>query len=286
MKIALCLTFAFLSLAAVSQTDDSVHIDSHLSLLSTLDDTADVNIFGADNDAGWIYTAESTKRAKVLMNNRCPTVSIAKGDGKFGDSLQFKDKTKDVLFYQLSPNLEEPQRNWGGTVSLWLKPNLEKLGKEDCYPVQITDGDWNHGGFFVRFPAKRPATFEFGTVSKLNAAQAADSPDDVTKDQLAVTVIDSSRFVNGEWTMVTFTFEDVNPRGQEKSVAKIYLNEKLEGEIRQPLHIKWMEPGTPKTEQNAAIFLGINYVGGVDDLRIYERALSQPRLQKLHDRTE
>ena len=52
MKIALCLTFAFLSLAAVAQTDDSVHIDSNLSLLSTLDDTADVNIFGADNDAG------------------------------------------------------------------------------------------------------------------------------------------------------------------------------------------------------------------------------------------
>jgi len=47
-----------------------------------------------------------------------------------------------------------------------------------------------------------------------------------------------------------------------------------------------MEPGTPKAAQIAAIFLGINYVGGVDDLRIYERALSQPRLQMLHDRTE
>jgi hypothetical protein len=47
-----------------------------------------------------------------------------------------------------------------------------------------------------------------------------------------------------------------------------------------------MEPGRPKTEQNAAIFLGIDYVGGVDDLRIYERALSQPRLRMLHDRTE
>jgi len=86
--------------------------------------------------------------------------------------------------------------------------------------------------------------------------------------------------------MVTFTFEDVNPCGQEQSVAKIYLNEELEGEIRQSLHIQWMEPGTPKAAQNAAIFLGFNYVGGVDDLRIYERALSQPRLQMLHDRTE
>jgi hypothetical protein len=78
--------------------------------------------------------------------------------------------------------------------------------------------------------------------------------------------------------MVTFTFEDVNPRGQEQSVAKIYQNEKLEGEIRQSLHIQWMEPGTPKAAQNAAIFLGINSVGGVDDLRIYELALSQLRL--------
>ncbi|MFM2220142.1 MAG: hypothetical protein RL240_4460, partial [Planctomycetota bacterium] len=35
--------------------------------------------------------------------------------------------------------------------------------------------------------------------------------------------------------MVTFRLEDVHPRGQEQSVAKIHLNEKLEGEIRQSL---------------------------------------------------
>ncbi len=61
MKIALCLTFAFLSLATVAQTDDFVHVDSHLSFLSMLDDTTDVNLFGADNNAGWIYTADSQR---------------------------------------------------------------------------------------------------------------------------------------------------------------------------------------------------------------------------------
>ena len=49
MKIAIYLTFAFLSIVTVAQTDDSVHVDSNLSFMSTLDDTTDVNLFGADS---------------------------------------------------------------------------------------------------------------------------------------------------------------------------------------------------------------------------------------------
>lgn len=269
-----------------THAQDPSQVDDHLLFHSTFDDTTDVNLFGPDNDAGWIYTAESTQRANILMLNRCPAVSIAKADGKLGDCLKFADKTKDVLFYQASPNLAAPRKNWAGTMSFWLKPDMARLGPENCYPVQLSDGDWNHGGFFVRFPGKRPSTFEFGTVSGGEAAQRSLWPDGVTEDRRFVAAIDHTQFATDRWTMVTFTFENVNPAGHDSSVAKLYLNGRLAGQIRQPLYIQWMDPDAPKAERNAAVFLGIQYVGGVDDLRIYNRALSPLTIQILHNVAE
>lgn len=269
-----------------TRAEDSSQVDNGLLFHSTFDDTTDVNLFGPDDDAGWIYTAESTKRANVLMQNRSPEVTIARGEGKIGDCLKFAEKIETVLFYQASPNLAAPRKNWAGTMSFWLKPDMARIGTEDCYPVQLTDGDWNHGGFFIRFAGKRPSTVEFGTVSAGDAAQIANRPDAVTEDRRSVAAIERTRFAKDEWTMVTFTFENVNPDGHDTSVSKAYVNGELAGQIRQPLHIQWMEPDHLKAGQNAAVFLGINYVGSVDDLRIYDRALSGSRIQMLYKMAE
>jgi len=286
MRMTLLLLVAFCCVIGRADAQKTPHVDDHLSFYSTLDDTTDVNLFGPDNDAGWIYTAESTRRAKVLMGNLCQSVSIAEAEGKIGDCLKFAEKTKDVLFYQASPNLEAPRRNWSGTMSFWLKPDMDRLGTENCYPIQLSDGDWNHGGFFVRFRGDRPSLFEFGTVSGGDAAQAVQCPDDVTEDRRSITATESTPFVRDEWTMVSFTFENVNPDGDDASVAKLYLNGNLVGQVRNPLHIKWMEPYAFKAAPNAAVFLGINYVGSVDDLRIYYRALSGPRIKMLYKAAE
>jgi hypothetical protein len=82
--------------------------------------------------------------------------------------------------------------------------------------------------------------------------------------------------------MVSFTFENINSSRREFSIVKLYLNEKLAGEIQKPLRINWMEPGGLEGEPNAAVFLGINYVGSVDDLRIYYRSLTGPRIKMLY----
>ena len=286
MKVTFFLLVSLCAMLARACAQDSSQVNNHLLFLSTFDDTTDVNLFGPDNDAGWIYTAESTRRAKVLMDNRCPEVSIAKNDGKIGDCLRFAEKTKDVLFYQASPNLASPRRNWSGTVSFWLKPDLERLGTENCYPIQLSDGDWRYGGFFVRFRGESPSTFEFGAVSGGDAAQAVHCPNGVTEDRRSVAAIESTQFAKDKWTMVTFTFENVNPDGQNTSVAKAYINGVLAGQIRKPLSIRWMDPDDLQAGQNAAVFLGINYIGSVDDLRIYDRALSEPRIQMLYKMAE
>lgn len=276
------LGVVFCCMAGRTYGQETHQVDDHLLFHSTFDDTTDVNLFGPDNDAGWIYTADSTRRFRVLMNNRCPSVTIAKSEGKIRDCLNFASTTKNVLFYQASPNLESPRRDWSGTVSFWLKPRLSRSKSDTCYPIQLCDGNWDHGGFFVRFCGKPSSAFELGTVSGRNVGQLMPFPEDVAEEQCSTLTVDTALVPNDQWTMVSFTFENINSSRREGSIVKLYLNEKLAGEIRKPLRINWMEPDSLEGEPNAAVFLGINYVGCVDDLRIYHRSLTGARIKMLY----
>lgn len=281
-KVTALLIAALTVMSARTQSQDIQSLDAYLLFYSSFDDTTDVNLFGPDNNAGWIYTAESTRRAQVLMNNRCPEVSIAAGEGKLRDCLKFSDRSKQVLFYQASPNLVLPRKNWAGTVSFWLKPEIASSAKGTCYPVQLCDGDWNHGGFFVRFLGEPLSRFEFGVVSSGDGSQTFDSPDDLPKERVLSTSVESGRIPEEEWTLVTFSFENVNPDGDHKTLSKLFLNGELAGQIQQPLQVLWMQPNALNNEHDAAIFLGIHYVGSIDELRVYRRALSETTLKRLH----
>jgi hypothetical protein len=266
--------------ATALPAQDRFDADRSMIFLSTFDSVTDVNLFGADEKGGWIYTAESTERKNVLVQNRCKHVTIAENQGKLGDSLQFSKTSDQVLFYYASANLPRPRNNWAATVSFWLKPDLGEIGPKACYPLQFSDGDWTHGGFFVRFPCMDKTVFEFGAVSALDAAEepVADV-DDMPHGQVTLLNIEDAPLDRDRWTMVTLTLRGVNPNADEDSVASLYLNGKLAGEVKQPLRFVWMAPG--EAEPDAAMFLGINYIGGMDDLRIYDKELSEKEVRML-----
>ena len=115
-------------MSARTRSQDIQSLDAYLLFYSSFDDTTDVNLFGPDNDAGWIYTAESTRRAQVLMNNRCPEVSIAAGEGKLRDCLKFSDRSKQFSFIRRRRILFFPERI-GPARSAWLKPEEQALPK-------------------------------------------------------------------------------------------------------------------------------------------------------------
>lgn len=269
---------------ALSAAQNGFDFDIDILFLSTFDDTTDANLFGADNDAGWIYTADSTKRLEVQVMNRCPEVSIAEGGGIMRDSLRFSGPSEKVLFYQASPNLSRPQRNWSGTISLWIKPDGEHQDENvECFPLQFFDGDWRHGGFYLRCPSGSPTTIEFGAVSALDKPKH-DSPDfdDIAEEQQSQIRIKDA-IDNDEWTLVTLTFDGVNPAGRDNSNAHIYLNGELAGKLEHPIDVTWMNPGVSDDEQDAVVFLGVGYAGDMDDFRLYDRNLIPGEVRRLFD---
>lgn len=268
----------------VSHAQDHFDFDTHILFLSTFDDTTDANLFGFDNDAGWIYTAESTKLESKRMGNHCPEVTIADGAGVMRDSLLFSDVTKGVLYYEATPNLPNPRMAWSGTVCLWLKPDEYESLEEDVMPLMFFDGDWQNGGFYLRFPKQSPTKLEFGVVTKREKTKDSEFDlSNVEQTRERIIVAKEQPFDADNWKFVAFTYENVNPVGGDPTKVKLYFDGELVDSWEAPIEMGWMHPETADKEREAVVFLGENYTGQMDDFRLYNRALTELQLKLMFD---
>lgn len=258
--------------------------DSALSFESNFADTTDANLFGYPDEGGWIYTAESVERKTRLMQSRRADVTIAEGQGIRGDCLRFGQKSSDVLFYLMNPSLRRPTKNWSGAVTFWIKPDFQKIGARASYPLQFFDGDWNRGGFFVRLPGTKTNAIEVGVVSAdTTAAQRLLTPEEVSPKHHTVISINDAPIASDRWTFLTITFENANPSGEGSSLTKLYIDGELRWQTRRLLKINWMDPDTAGPKPDAAAFLGIDYIGDMDEFRVYDRAISKEQILAIRD---
>jgi hypothetical protein len=70
-----------------------------------------------------LYSAPSMKHPRVgtpgLPANG--VVSLATGQGLFGDALHFHKKAPEMVFYRGEKNIDYQTQDWSGTVSFWLR---------------------------------------------------------------------------------------------------------------------------------------------------------------------
>jgi hypothetical protein len=202
----------------------------------------------------------------------------AAGAGRFGDALRFTAPKSPVVFFKGEHNMPYAAANWSGTVSFWLSADPEgELAPGFCDPVQITPRAWNDAAFFVEFE-KRPESipFRLGVYADLNVW----NPEkrrfaDIPASERPLITIDKPPFAKGKWTHVLFTFERFNT-GKPDGVARLYLDGAPSGSLtpRQQT-FTW-------TPDMTAIALGLNYVGFMDDLAIFNRVLDEREIQALY----
>ena len=240
---------------------------------ATFDDTTDANLSTGD---GRVFTAENLKRERVLPGNHIAAVSIAEGQGRFRDAILFKEKTEQVLLYEGIEFGYQP-KNWNGTVSFWMKLDPDKdIPPGYCDPIQITQKTWNDGAFFVDFDKDLPRAFRLGVFSDYSFWNPKDTKwDDVPADKRPMVTVQKPPFSSSDWTHVCFTWENLNSDSSaNNSQARLYLNGQLQGEIPGPFQFTW-DP------QKVVIMLGINYVGLMDDLGVFNRALTDEQVRIL-----
>jgi hypothetical protein len=225
-----------------------------------------------------MYTAPSYGTLdEAVADVVSPDIVIAKGQGRYGDALQFRKKNTQAVFYRAAVNVGLRPRNFSGTISFWLSlsPDADlEPGYTD--PLQITDKAYNSDAIWVDFTRDdKPRYFRLGVFGD----SAAWNPKNLSSDQnpafnQRTVVVTEPPFAHGQWTHVAIVFSRIGT--DSGGTAKLYLNGKLAGSaegIKEPF--TW-EPAL------ATIRLGVNYVGLWDELSAFTRPLTDAEVEALY----
>jgi hypothetical protein len=264
-----------LCVPAMAQQPDS--LTKELLFHASFDKTGDADFGFGDKHLWHSPTMDKRDDAKRGVPSEANVV-IDSSSGKFGGAVRFKNEKGPMVFYRVEGNFPEPVSQLEGTVSFWLRTDpAGELRDGFCDPIQITSKQWDDASFFVEFE-KRPSGIPF------RLGVYADKPvwnpmgrkfETIPAEERPLATVTNPPFSAKEWTHVAFSFQGFNESGTG-GIATLYLNGEKRGELKdRPQVFTW-------DIKKAAIMLGLNYVGSMDDLAIFRRALSDNEIKALY----
>ncbi len=224
-----------------------------------------------------MYTVPNRKAidsAQVGLHK--PDISRQEGKGKYGHGLVFTERSKGNIYYPSEKNIAYDTENWSGAVSFWLSLDpATDLEPGYCDPIQITDVSYNDAAIWVDFTKENPRDFRLGVIGDRNVwnpnPEGPDNENPIFNKRL--TGVQNPPFASGQWTHILINFSNLNtPNGQ----ASLYLNGELKGTRE---HID-----TPFTWDlsKSNMYLGLGYIGLMDDLAIFNRNLTDEEITTLY----
>ncbi len=203
-----------------------------------------------------------------------PDISLQEGKGKYGYGLQFTEKSKGYIYYRSTGNIAYSKENWNGAISFWLSldPGTD-LEPGFCDPIQITDVRYNDASIWVDFTENNPRDFRLGVIGDRDIwnPEGLEDEDDLFLPQLVP--VSKPPFAKGEWTHILINFSGLN---SERGEASLYMNGELKG-----TRTDITDSFTWELDRSN-IFLGLSYIGFMDDLSIYKRALTEAEIKALY----
>lgn len=208
-----------------------------------------------------------------------PELRLAPKAGRFGGALHFSKKGAVRPQFAGPGVLGYNDRSWSATVSVWLRltPD-EDLEPGYCDPVQIVGDDGKKGFIFLEWSKdETPRFFRFAVRPLLHLW----NPDNAAWDQIPaakrpMVQLAKAPFSRQRWTHVAFTLDRLNDKAAKPS-ASLYLDGEAKGAIRDwDLTLGW-DPA------KVALVLGAAYVGHIDDLAVFDRALAPTEVKALFE---
>src|SRR6185503_12003465 len=128
----------FLLAASTASAADTVALRSALTFHASFDGGTDADFALGDRK---FYNAPAMNQ-RAAATAGLPTNSFvvaARGEGRWGDALRFKEKSNPIVFFNAAKNVAYRDTNWSGTVSFWLSTDPPgELKPGFCDPIQIT----------------------------------------------------------------------------------------------------------------------------------------------------
>jgi hypothetical protein len=256
--------------AAENETRSS--LASALTLHASFDNALDADFSRGDKTC---YVQQGKELAQAAPTAE---VALAPEKGRFGGALHFTKKNNFRPAFKDAGVLGYNDKNWSASVSVWLRltPD-EDLEPGYCDPVQIVGDDSRKGFIFLEWSKdETPRYFRYAIRPLFHIW----NPTNVQWDQLPfdkrpMVQVERAPFSRDTWTHAVFTLENVNDKSKPQS-GRLYLNGKLQGAIENwELTFGW-DPA------RVQLVLGASYVGHLDDLAVFNRALTDLEVQQLY----
>lgn len=285
-KNLLCAGVALIALALVAcetpqsdATSEGNGLREALTFAATFDEGADA-AFAAGSPA--VYHAPSWGRRTETAPGLLPDslTRLAPGEGVHGGALEFAKASPAIVLYQAADNVAYEQTDWSGTLSFWLSLDPdEDLEPGYVDPIQISPSGWNDAALFVDFTRDDdPRHFRFAAFADREVWDPEErSWEEVPyEERPMVEVADPLPFSRGEWTHVVMAFENFNT-GEANGTVSTYLNGELQGTLDNRTQTFTWNP------EESVIALGLDYVGLIDEIALFDRALTDDEVQSLYE---
>lgn len=268
-KVLLSLILSGMSLGGYAQYEV---LSNTLIFYAPFDGDTQAQFAVGDTD---IYTALDRKALQAVKKGlEGSNTVLAKDVGLHGDALEFKKKGKPVVFYDAFKNMGYSKESWSGAISFWLRLDpAQDLEPGFCDPIQITDVNYNDASIWVDFTKANPRDFRLGVLGDLSAWNPQKlGPDNNPEFEKRLVRVKTPPFSRASWTHIVINFSKL---GTSSATSHLFINGALQGSVQ-----KIADPFTWE-EEKAKIFLGLNYIGLMDELSVFERPLSTEAIDKL-----
>jgi hypothetical protein len=265
------LALAALLLATRAQAEEASELARALTLHASLDEHLDADFSRGDRAC---YFAQGKEAVPAQPNE---LVKIAPGAGRFGGALWFPRKGTFRPQYKGANVLRYNAVNWSASVSVWLRLDPDRdLEPGYCDPVQIVGNDSKKGFIFLEWSKdETPRLFRFAIrplfeIWNPTNVQWADIP----FDKRPMVQVERAPFSHDKWTHVLFSFTKINDQAS-KPIGKLYINGESKGAIENwNLTFGW-------NPDQVLLVLGASYVGYMDDLAVFNRALTDAEAKRV-----
>lgn len=203
-------------------------------------------------------------------------IQLAPGAGRFGGALHVTKKNPVRPYFNGPGIIDYKSARWSGSVSVWLRLSPdEDLEPGYCDPVQIVGGDGKKGFIFLEWSKdENPRLFRYA-IRPLFEIWNPKNQDwaKMTDAERPMVQIARAPFSRTKWTHVVFTFDQLNTG--KAGTGRLYLDGKPQGSIKDwDLTFGW-------EAAKVQLVLAAAYVGHMDDLAVFNRALTDPEVAQV-----
>lgn len=202
---------------------------------------------------------------------------IAPGKGISGGALQAVDVLPDNgrIFFPAKGNIAYKKGGWSGALSMWINHDPDtQLKTGFCDPVQITQKGAGNGAIWIDFNDAKPnRNLRMGTFP---AVAEGRPPLQESREAFSPMLwVDKPGLKVGDWHHVALIWRNFDT-GKSDAHATLYLDGKLAGEIKKdyPISMDW-------DLDKAGIYIAVNYIGMMDELALFNRAMTEDEISIL-----